>query len=164
MSAWIFPTTADVGLRTFGRDLSSLFIEAAQGMQQYLSSQKGFEEAERSVRHYGQWEVKWSHQPLDHSMLFITWLEEVLYRCEVHNQWFMEGMAKVEEVEDGLRFIAQVTWCDADVVEREVEIKAVTTHELLVSFVQPGDVVTSQWPDVPEFQGPGWYADVVFDI
>jgi SHS2 domain-containing protein len=50
------------------------------------------------------------------------------------------------------------------VIEREIEIKAVTTHGLVVSEVKDGETVVSSWEDVPEFTGPGWYADVVFDI
>jgi SHS2 domain-containing protein len=97
-------------------------------------------------------------------MLLVTWLEEILYRHEVHDQWFLEGAMKIEEVNGALTAVAQVTWVVADEVERELEIKAVTTHLLAVDEVKAGVTVSSPDPDVPEFQGPGWYCDVVFDI
>jgi hypothetical protein len=34
----------------------------------------------------------------------------------------------------------------------------------VVAEVNHGENIASQWNDVPDFEGPGWYADVVFDI
>jgi hypothetical protein len=49
-------------------------------------------------------------------------------------------------------------------VKKEVEIKAVTRQDLLVMEVKEYQEVPSQWPEVPSFEGPGWFCDVVFDI
>ena len=38
MSAWLWPTTADVGMRVFAKNYASLLAEAAMGMQTYLLS------------------------------------------------------------------------------------------------------------------------------
>ena len=73
----------------------------------------------------------------------MAWLDEVLYRSEVKNQWFMDGMVKIERTEEALSIVAQVSWVDASEIEREVEIKAVTTHNFVVSEVplaQPSEV------------------------
>ena len=75
----------------------------------------------------------------------------------------MDGL-RVEENEHGMALRAQVDWVNAEEVEREIEIKAVTTHGLVVKEVAKGEVITSSGEDVPDFEGPGWYADVVFDI
>ena len=114
--------------------------------------------------HTGEWRIQSPHDPNDHAFLFIAWLEEILYKAEVHNQWLVDVQCKVEERQDGLEIVAHVEWVDADSVEREIEIKAVTTHQLTVSEVERGAIIVSDWPDVPTFEGPGWYADVVFDI
>ena len=39
MSAWLWPTTADVGMRVFANSLASLLGEAATGVQAYLISE-----------------------------------------------------------------------------------------------------------------------------
>ena len=49
-------------------------------------------------------------------------------------------------------------------LEREIEIKAVTSHELQFTELSNDEEVLSQWEQVPDFQGPGWFCDVVFDI
>lgn len=164
MSAWPWPTTADVAIRAYAASFPSLLTEAALGVQTLLASPQGQEQAPRCVRHYGVWRVQCEHSPRDRSMLLVTWLEEVLYRHEVHNQWFLDGAIKIEDVNGELTVVAQVTWVVADEVERELEIKAVTTHLLAVEEVEAGITVPSPDADVPEFQGPGWYCDVVFDI
>ena len=63
-----------------------------------------------------------------------------------------------------LNLQAQVSWIDSKVITREIEIKAVTSHELLFEKVLSQQVITSEWPEVPTFEGPGWYCDVIFDI
>ena len=66
--------------------------------------------------------------------------------------------------------MAKITYREAlnqalsEEIEREVEIKAVTSHELQFSELQVNEMAISQWEDVPDFQGPGWFCDVVFDI
>ena len=164
MSSWLWPTTADVGMRIFGTDFGTLLIEAAHGVQSYLMSEATARTLNGLLRHTGEWHVTPQHNPHDHAFLFLAWLDEVLYRAEVHDQWFVEGLLRVEENEHGMALRAQVDWVNAEEVEREIEIKAVTTHSLVVKEVAKGEVITSSWEDVPEFEGPGWYADVVFDI
>ena len=100
----------------------------------------------------------------DRSFLYLAWLDEILYRAEVKNQWYVDAIVRIESDEEGLVAVAQVTWLDADLVEREIEIKAVTTHQFVVAEVDQGETLFSPWDDVPDFEGPGWYADVVFDI
>ena len=63
-----------------------------------------------------------------------------------------------------LQAYGSVSWVNADDVEQEVEIKAVTTHELQIFEIGVGKTAVSKWEEVPNFDGPGWVADVVFDI
>ena len=164
MSAWLWPTTADVGMRVFGKNYASLLAEAANGMQTYLLSEASAKNLNGCVRKTGEWRVRSEHRPEDQEFLFLAWLDEILYRAEVLGQWYVDGQVHVLDQPDGLTAVAQVSFIDAALVEREIEIKAVTTHQLTVAEVQPGEVVPSPWVDVPSFDGPGWYADVVFDI
>ncbi len=164
MSAWLWPTTADIGMRVFAKDFPSLLTEAASGVQTYLMTEESAQTINHHVRRSGEWRVRSEHDPHDRHFLYLAWLDEILYRAEVKNQWYVDAMVRVENTEEGLVAVAQVSWVDAEAIEREIEVKAVTTHQLIVEEVAAGKEVTSQWDDVPSFEGPGWYADVVFDI
>lgn len=164
MSAWLWPTTADIGMRVFAKDFPSLLTEAANGVQMYLMSEESARTMNQHVRRSGEWRVRSQHNPHDRHFLYLAWLDEILYRAEVKNQWYVDAMVRIENAAEGLVAVAQVSWVDAESIEREIEVKAVTTHQLIVEEVVAGREVTSEWEDVPSFEGPGWYADVVFDI
>ena len=164
MSAWLWPTTADIGMRVFAKDFPTLLAEAGLGMQAYLMSEESSQHLNAHVRHSGEWRIRSQHNPHDVHFLYLAWLDELLYRSEVHGQWYIDALVKVEQDDDGWIAVAQVSWVNAELIEREIEIKAVTTHNLIVEEVSVGENIVSQWDDVPDFEGPGWYADVVFDI
>ena len=157
MSWWIMPTTADVGIRAFAATKESVIQEVTLGMQSILLSEKGEQELSELTRHTGEWSVEVANS-LDNTM--VAWLEEVLYQGEVEGKWLVD--LQIQLTEESLN--SQVSFVNGDEVEREVEIKAVTLHELAFAFVPEGNVLTSKWPEVPSFEGPGWYCDVVFDI
>ena len=48
-------------------------------------------------------------------------------------------------------------------MELEIEVKAVTLHDLLVREVNAEEIVDGI-DGVPSFEGPGWMAQVVLDI
>ncbi|HIA39919.1 MAG TPA: archease [Candidatus Poseidoniales archaeon] len=159
MSAWPRPTTADIALRAFAASPERLLVEAGQGMQEILSSQTGNFAANQAVRQTGEWLID-SDGETSNDRLLVLFLEEILYRCEVEGKWFVDGVVMLTPY--SLRI--QASWVDADLVEREVEIKAVTRHELCFEQLVGGQTLTSPWQEVPDFEGPGWYCDVVFDI
>ncbi len=155
LSYWVRPTTADVGIRAFGRNCNDLVREMTVGMQSILLA--GNQDLNSITRKVARWEV--SHEG-DRDILIVKWLDEVLYRAEVHNEFLLECQPMVR---DGI-IESQVSFVSKDDVQLEVEIKAVTTHEFEFKEVGPGVVISSLWPEVPSFDGPGWYGDVVFDI
>ena len=89
----------------------------------------------------------------------VRWLEEVLYNSYVEDKWLVEAEFSLEE--DYLR--AQVLWVETRDVELEIEVKAITLHDLVVKEVASGEVVKGV-DGVPSFEGPGWMAQVVLDI
>tara|TARA_B100000767_G_scaffold272049_2_gene298922 strand:+ start:125 stop:592 length:468 start_codon:yes stop_codon:yes gene_type:complete len=155
VSYWVRPTTADVGIRAFGRNCNDLTKEMTIGMQSILLAEG--QDLNSLTRKVARWEV--SHEG-DRDILIVKWLDEVLYRAEVHNEFLLECQPMVR---DGI-IESQVSFVSKDDVQFEVEIKAVTTHEFVFKKVGPGEVISSAWPEVPSFEGPGWYGDVVFDI
>ena len=155
MSYWVRPTTADVGIRAFGQNQNDLLMEMTRGMQSILLA--GNQDLNSLTRKAARWEV--SHEG-DLEIMVVKWLDEVLYRSEVHDEFLLECQPIIK---DGL-IEAQVSFVPKEEVELEIEIKAVTTHEFAFCQVDEGEVVSSDWPEVPSFEGPGWYGDVVFDI
>jgi hypothetical protein len=49
-------------------------------------------------------------------------------------------------------------------VKRHLEIKAVTSHDLLVKNLISGEVFSPVDVTIPEMCGPAWVGNVIFDI
>ena len=155
VSYWVRPTTADIGIRAFGRNKNDLLREMTLGMQSIVIQPN--QDLNSINRKAARWEV--SHEG-DMEILVVKWLDEVLYRSEV-NEHFLIDCHPI--IKDGI-IEAQISYVPKDEVEFELEIKAVTTHEFSFREVSQGEVITSDWPEIPSFDGPGWFGDVVFDI
>jgi SHS2 domain-containing protein len=155
LSYWVRPTTADVGIRAFGKNQNDLLREMTLGMQSILLAPN--QDVNSIQRKVARWEI--SHDG-DFDILIVKWLDEVIYRAEVHEEFLLECQPMIR---DGI-IEAQVSYVSKDEVELEVEIKAVTTHEFAFREVKSQEKIPSDWPEVPSFEGPGWYGDVVFDI
>ena len=109
------------------------------------------------IRHVAEWSIPFGSLDLERTI--VRWLEEVLYNSYVEDKWLVESELSLDE--EYLR--AQVLWVDSRDVELEIEVKAVTLHDLVVREVSPGEVVSGV-EGVPAFEGPGWMAQVVLDI
>jgi SHS2 domain-containing protein len=155
LSYWVRPTTADIGIRAFGKNANDLVKEMTIGMQSILLAEN--QDLNSITRKTARWEVM--HDG-DLEILVVKWLDEVLYRCEVYDEFLLEcqPMIKDDMIE------AQVSFVSKDDVDFEIEIKAVTTHEFAFREVEKDETIPSEWEEVPSFDGPGWYGDVVFDI
>lgn len=156
MSSWVFPTTADVGIRTFSDSLNGVIEETTIGIQDYQIL-KSFTLGNHCPRRLGTWAVPTGG---DIERGLVRWLEEVLYRGYGEGQWLVESSISVS---DGY-VTGHVTWVDTDFVEREIEVKAITMHELLLKEVQEGEIVFGDYPGVPDFEGPGWMSQIILDI
>ncbi len=157
MSWWVMPTTADIGFRAFSSSPGGLLREAALALQGIQMSERGAELLNGHIRHVGEWAVAVPTGDLERGL--VRWLEEVLYQGYVEDRWLVESDLVIEK--DCFR--AQVLWVDARDVELEVEVKAITLHDLAVREVAEGEIVEGV-EGVPSFEGPGWMAQVVLDI
>ena len=164
MSSWLRPTTADIGLRSFAASFERLFEETSYGMQNYLLESDSAKQIQALIHHSSEWNVSIPLHEEMNSILLVKWLEEVLYQDEVERKWMVESTVRIKTDEDAIHLQAHVLWVSSDSIEKEVEIKAVTRQELVVMEVKPNQEVPSKWPEVPSFEGPGWFCDVVFDI
>jgi len=130
-------------------------------MQTYLLSRDISPDA---IHHSSVWTVRVPQHDDANGLLLVQWLEEILYKDEVEEKWMVDSSIKIQEIDNTLLLEAQVRWVDSEFVEKEVEIKAVTRQDLAVGEVSAGQILDSPWLEVPVFEGPGWYSDVVFDI
>ena len=166
MSYWPRPTTADIGLRAFSNSPNNLMVEAALGMQNILLDDESNSHLNKHLRHNSQWNVSidCEEDEFYYDLLLLKWLDEILYRSEIKQQWFVDGQVIVSHSNGKLNLQAQVSWIDCELITREIEIKAVTSHQLKFEEVSKHQEILSKWPEVPSFQGPGWFCDVIFDI
>ena len=157
MSWWIFPTTADVGIRSFSNTLESIIRETTLGIQEYQLLVP-INELNSLVRQTSAWAVPIADNDLERGL--VRWLEEVLYRGYGEGQWLIDVSISVSD-----DYISgHVSWIDSDLVEREIEVKAITMHELILEEIPEGITVNGKLPEVPNFEGPGWTSQVILDI
>ncbi len=151
------PTTADIGFRVFSDSPTGILRESALALQGIQLSDRGMEYLDGHIRHVAEWSIPFGSSDIERTL--VRWLEEVLFNSYVEDKWLVESEFSLDE--DYLR--AQVLWVDSRDVELEIEVKAVTLHDLVVRQVAMGEVVDGV-EGVPSFEGPGWMAQVVLDI
>jgi SHS2 domain-containing protein len=158
MSWWILPTTADIGIRAFSSTAVGAITECVLGLQSIQLEDKNPESLNNLTRFNGVWAVVIKNNDLERGL--VKFLEEILYRGSVEDQWLVDLAVKIDEKS----ISAHVSWVKSDFVHREIEIKAVTLHELVFREINKGEIVTGVEPNIPTFEGPGWMAQVVLDI
>jgi SHS2 domain-containing protein len=133
-------------------------------MQNYLIDSNSAKQIQSLIHHSSVWNVSIPLHEEMNTILLVKWLEEVLYQDEVERKWMVESTVRIKTEENAIHLQAHVLWVSSDSIEKEVEIKAVTRQDLVLMEVKPNEEVLSKWPEVPSFEGPGWFCDVVFDI
>jgi SHS2 domain-containing protein len=151
------PTTADIGFRAFSDSPTGILRESAFALQGVQLSDRGLEYLDGHIRHVAEWSIPFGSADIERTL--VRWLEEVLYNSYVEDKWLVESELSIDE--EYLR--AQVLWVESRDVELEIEVKAVTLHDLVVREVGLGEIVDGV-DGVPSFEGPGWMAQVVLDV
>ena len=164
MGGWVFPTTADIGIRCFGSSEADLFEQAAITMQDLLISDSGRRASEKLPSRTGFLSLVLAKDEHALERLLILLLEEILFRAEVEDEWITALQIQLRVVDGDLCLDAGYEHVDGQRVEREIEIKAVTRHRLCFAQLDADDSVPANWSEVPQITGPGWYCDVIFDI
>jgi SHS2 domain-containing protein len=115
--------TADVGIRAFGADLATLFVNAARGMMSLICPTPPRSEKE--------WTQRITVEAAGADLLLREWLGELLYAHAISRGYACEYL--VQESTDR-RFDAVVSFfsMNDDMKEVSTEIKAVTWHGLSV--------------------------------
>ncbi|MFP4032246.1 MAG: archease [Desulfococcaceae bacterium] len=129
--------TADLGVRVWSPNLSSLFAEAARAMTSLMADSDAIE---------GRETVSISAEGADAADLMVNWLREILYLW--HGRELLTAEAEVLEI-DETRIQSRIRCDPHDPTRHEIrhELKAVTYHDLRVEPT----------PD-------GWEAVVIFDV
>ncbi|MFL2958414.1 MAG: archease [Candidatus Thalassarchaeaceae archaeon] len=158
MSWWILPTTADIGIRAFSSSPSDLLREVTFGLQSIQLSEEDNDQINTIIRHSGQWSVPLCEFDLERGL--VLWLEEVLFYGSIEDKWLIDASFKISSNS----IDAQVSWIDSKLLTREIEIKAVTMHELMFKEISDNEIVEGIEGVIPTFEGPGWAAQVVLDV
>jgi len=164
MSFWTLSTKADIGICGFANSLPNLFNELSLGMMNLLIAEHEAMNLNKYPRFTAVWRVEIESLHDDYESLTLIWLEEVLYKLEIENKFLVEGQYMIRKLEKNLICEVQVSFIDADLIERNLEIKAVTSHELIVKKLVEGEVYLSIDETIPELVGPAWIGNVIFDI
>jgi len=164
MSFWTLSTKADIGICGFANSLPNLFNELSCGMMNLLIAEDIARKLNKFQRHTAVWrvEIETSHQ--DYESLILVWLEEILYKLEIDNRFYVDGQYMIRENKPKLICEVQVSYIDANLVDRNLEIKAVTSHESLIKELNPGEIYYPSDKTIPELVGPAWVGNVIFDI
>ncbi len=158
MSWWILPTTADIGIRAFSTSPSDLLREVTFGLQSIQLSEEDNNQITTINCHSGRWSVPLFESDLERGL--VLWLEEVLFYGSIEDKWLIDASFKISSNS----IDAQVSWIDSKLLTREIEIKAVTMHELMFKEISDNEVVEGIEGVIPAFEGPGWAAQVVLDV
>lgn len=158
MSWWILPTTADIGIRAFSTSPSDLLREVTFGLQSIQLSEEVNDQITTINCHSGRWSVPLFESDLERGL--VLWLEEVLFYGSIEDKWLIDASFKISSNS----IDAQVSWIDSKLLTREIEIKAVTMHELMFKEISDNEVVEGIEGVIPAFEGPGWAAQVVLDV
>jgi SHS2 domain-containing protein len=134
-----FDHTADVGLRVVGDDLDDLFRTAAEGVFDYIVTNRPEVRAE-------------APEPValradSTADLLVAWLNELIFRCETKHRLYSRFDVRVAG--DGLSLEAEVGGepIDRDRHVLDHEVKAVTHHGLTLRR-----------------DGTHWVAELILDI
>ena len=121
--------TADLEIKAWGQDLSSLFVAAAEGMF-HLSGIEDYEEGLSSVRE------QISLEAMDNEGLLILFLEELLYRLTEDYMFFDIERITIEE-----NFSLKASLRGTQIKSYQRDIKAVTYHRLNIRESENGFTV-----------------------
>ena len=165
MSYWPFGTEADIGLRVYGSSINSIFTDNHAGMMNIIAEDNLLtREIQETFSNEFSISLPIEESGENNDMLLVAFLEEILYRLEVNDQWVYDARVRVTKNQTDAVCQGILYFIPKEFVNIELEIKAITTHLLHISKVEHNQVVSSDDIDVPEFRGPGYYSDLVFDI
>ena len=164
MSFWTLETKADVGICGYSNSLPNLFREISLGMMNLLIPDIEARNLNQKIRKTAQWNVELQNISDDYESLILLWLEEILYKLEIENKFLVDMQCKLLPRDNNLACESQVSYVDADEVNRHLEIKAVTSHELLLKLLAENESYLSGDETIPELVGPAWVGKVIFDI
>lgn len=165
MSAWPKGTTADLGLHVFSQTREKIFSDSALGMINLILCKEELTDLNSLIRHNSSWVVNCQYiDETDYQILLVKWLEEVLYKLEVNQQLLVDCQVKLIHSDSTIQCESHVSWVNSDNVNKELEIKAITSHELILKLLLKGEIISPEDDDVPQFIGPGWYSSILFDI
>lgn len=165
MSYWPFGTEADIGQRVYGNSIDQIFRDHHAGMMSILVD-KHIKSKEIDETFSSEFSISMpkNESGENYDLLLVMFLEEVLFKLEVDDQWIYDVKLRIREVDEFVICEGIFYYIPKDLASIEVEIKAITSHMLNITEVMENEEIIPEMPDIPIFTGPGYYSDVVFDI
>jgi SHS2 domain-containing protein len=122
--------TADLGLRVHGRDLCDLFETAAIGLFSVIV------ENPDSVRADEHEQIELASDSTEE--LLVTWLNELIYRCETRHRLYSQFRVAISETGNALTATIGGEPIDRSRHVLDHEVKAATHHDLSVRRTDQG--------------------------
>ena len=168
MSWWITPTTADVGLRAFEPHMHTLFRTVLQGMQSMIIN-KEIPNVTNQVIKTNEIMISEINPKSDlkvtNEQALVKLLEEALYDAEVNERWWTDVQINPEWFVTKHNYLhILVSWIPLESIEQIIHIKAVTRHSLIVEKIESEETRSDPTGVGPDFIGPGFQANVIFDV
>ena len=165
MSYWPFGTEADIGQRVYGRSIEQIFRDHHAGMMSILIDNNiKSKEIEETFSSEFSISLPKYESGENYDLLLVVFLEEILFKLEVDDQWIYDVKLRIKEVNDFVTCEGIFYYIPKELASIEVEIKAITSHMLNITEVKEKEEIIPEMTEVPTFTGPGFYSDVVFDI
>ena len=139
-----------------------VFAEAGLGL---LSAMDASGKTSTRAMH-GEWTavLETAQGRVDDDVLLLAWLDEVPYQAQTKGRWMLSADIKLSQDAVHAGVYAMVTYVGAEELERGVEVKAVSSHGLVLSSLEAGEELPGRSEDMPTLVGPAWYADVLLDV
>lgn len=149
-------------MRVMAPRLEGVFEEAALGLLESMTP--AMPEAVHVST--GEWQVRLNDHDGEtgNDVLLLAWLDEVLFRAQHEHKWLIDVSLGLHSDEHSRSVRAAVRYVNGRSIQRSVEIKAVTSHSMMLQFVKPGERLLGIEGTVPELIGPAWCADVLLDV
>ena len=131
-----FEHTADIGLRARGKDLSGLFIHAAEGMFAIIAERRPA--SRRPGPHKKLFSLSLAAR--DREELLVSWLSELLSLSDIHNVIFSDYIIR-EITDKKIKAQSCGEMFTPETFIGKTAVKAVTYHGLKIETAKPGSLI-----------------------
>ena len=154
---WVIPTTADVGLRARADEPLEVMRELALGMQRLILDEAALPPASGESR----WMFRVPAGRWSDAVAYL--LEDLIAAAEVERR-FVTDLTLRGDAMEGQSIDVEARHVSTEDVEQDLDVKAVTRHELRCEELYHGDRILGVDGHAPVIDGPCWWGQAILDI